>query len=126
MADVTEAQLSARLKLFKNGTVVVDQPYKMNSTTYTEYAADRVILATNMSVPQEYNMGGVATGKFLFVSVDRPVLICLDVTTDKWPLGRGTKGGVVAMISTGFTHVYFQNESTTNTVTADVVVANES
>jgi hypothetical protein len=125
MADVTTAELSARLKLFLNGTVVHDFPFKMNAASYSEHAADRVILATNMTAPQEYNMGGVSTGKYLYVSVDRPVLIAVNTTTNKWPLGRGTKGGVVALISAGFTHVYFQNESTTNTVTADVIVADE-
>jgi hypothetical protein len=124
MADTTEVEVSAKFRAYRNGKAVVDMPFTMSASSYLEHATDRVILATNMTSPQEYNMGGVGTGKFLMVETDRPILMSLDTTVTQWNVGRGTQGGVVVFIGS-FTHVYFQNTNTTNTVTANVAVSDE-
>ncbi len=125
MADVTKVEVASRLRLFRDNKVVYDQPFSMAATTYVEHTADRVILATNMAVPQEYNLGGVGTGKYFMATSDGPILVALDNSANTWTLGIAPDGGVVTAIS-AFTHVYFQNQSTTNTVTVDVVVSDKS
>lgn len=124
MAKVTTVEIAARLKLFEDSVVVYNQSFKMNAVTYTEHTVDRLILATN-SGWQEVNMGGVGTGVFLEARSDRPILVSIDTTTREWNLGRGTEGGVVAVISS-FTHVYLKNNSVTNQATVNVAVSDEN
>lgn len=124
MAKVTTVEIAARLKLFEDNSVVYNQSFKMNAVTYTEHTVDRLILGTN-SGWQEVNMGGVGTGIFLEAKSDRPILISIDTTTREWNLGRGTEGGVVAVISS-FTHVYLKNVSVTNQATVNVAVSDEN
>lgn len=124
MAKVTTVEIAARLKLFEDSVVVYNQSFKMNAVTYTEHTVDRLILATN-SGWQEVNMGGVGTGVFFEARSDRPILVSIDTTTREWNLGRGTEGGVVAVISS-FTHVYLKNNSVTNQATVNVAVSDEN
>ena len=124
MAKVTTVELAVRLKLFEDNSETYNQPFSMNAVTYTEHSLDRLILATS-SGWQELNMGGVTTGVFLEVKSDRPILVSLNDTASTWTLGRSPEGGVIAMIGS-FTHVYFKNESTTNTAIIRAAVADEN
>lgn len=122
MADVLKAQELVSLKLYKNGVLIHQSPYEPAEESFTEKSADRVILATNMTSPQEYNMGGVATAARLYVESDQQILVAIDTTTTKWTVGKDQEGGVLLLRGTSFTHLYLQNENTTNTATIDVVV----
>lgn len=124
MAKVTTVEIAAKLTLFEDSKDVYNQAFSMNVVTYTEHSVDRLVLATN-SGWQEINMGGVSTGVYLEVKVDRPILVSLNTTTKEWNVGKGTKGGVLAMISE-FTHIYVQNESITNTVIVNAAIADQN
>jgi hypothetical protein len=124
MAKVTTVELAARLKLFEDKSTIYNQTFSMNAVTYTEHSIDRLVLATS-SGWQEVNMGGVGTGVYLEAQSSRPILISLDTTTRPWNIGRGVLGGVVAVLGS-FTHVYVQNNSSTNTAVVNVAVADEN
>ena len=121
MAKVTTVEVAARLTLFEDQKKVYQQTFSMNATTYTEHAADRLVLATN-SGWQEISMGGVTTGVHLIAKSDKPILVSLNTTTREWNLGKGTKGGVVAMVGE-FTHIYVKNESLTNPAVINSAIA---
>ena len=124
MAKVTTVEIAARLTLFEDKKDVYNQAFSMNVVTYTEHSIDRLVLATS-SGWQEINLGGVTTGVYLEIKVDKPILVSLNTTTREWNLGKGTKGGVLAMISE-FTHVYVQNESSTNTVVVNAAIVDQN
>jgi hypothetical protein len=124
MAKVTTVELAARLKLFEDKTTIYNQPFSMNAVTYTEHSADRLILATS-SGWQAINRGGVTPGAYLEVKSNRPIMVSLDTTDRPWNLGRGTKGGVIAL-SGSFTHINVKNVSVTNQATVSAVIADEN
>ena len=118
MADVLKVEPSARIKLTRNGVRLYEQHYAPTSQTYAEHTADRLILATNMTVVSEVNLGGVGTGEFLLVQTDQQIKIGVDNQTTLW-----TFSGAVMLAGGAFTHVYLQNESTTNTATVQLIVS---
>ena len=124
MAKVTTVEVAARLTLFEDKKKVYNQAFSMNVVTYTKHSIDRLVLATN-SGWQEINLGGVGTGIYLEIKVDKPILVSLNTTTREWNVGKGTRGGVIAMISE-FTHVYVQNVSVTNTVVVNAVITDQN
>ena len=93
MADVLKVQPKARFKVTRNGTVLYDQDFAPGEATYTEHA------------------GG-----------DRPILVALNTTAQVWQIGTGTTGGAVVLSGASITHIYVQNESTTNVATAHLIV----
>lgn len=121
MADVLKVQELARFKLKRNATILYDQAFAPAEEDFTEHTGDRVILATNMAAPQEINLAGVATGGHLMLETDREILVTLDVTTSKWQVGNGSALGALLFVGS-FTHVYLQNENTTNTATVSYII----
>lgn len=116
MADVLKVQEFARMRLTRDGSTIVDQSLKTLAGTYTEHAAERVVLATNMAAPSEVNMGGVSTGVRLMLETDRSIKVALDTSTKLWTVTE-------AVLFTGsFTHLYVQNTNTTNTATIQYTV----
>ena len=122
MADVLKVQPKARFKVTRNGTVLYDQDFAPGEATYTEHAGARVILATNMGAFQEFDMEGVATGEYFMLETDRPLLVALNSTAQVWQVGTGTTGGALMLSGASITHIYVQNESTTNVATAHLIV----
>ena len=121
MADVLKVQTKARFKLTRNTVVLYDQDYFPREVAFTESAGARVILATNSGM-QEFDMEGVTTGEYLMIEADRPILVSLGTTVLQWPVGIGTKGGAVMLSGSSFTHVFVENESTTNVATVQIAV----
>lgn len=118
MADALSRTMRARVKLIRDGAVNHDQVFYQDDETYTESTHQRIVLATNMSAPQEIDLSGVASAGSLFLSTDRDILATLNTTTATWPVGEN---GALMLVGS-FTHLYVQNESTTNLATIDIVV----
>lgn len=121
MADVLKIQTKARFKLTRNNAVLYDQDFFPSEESYTESAGARIVIATNSGMT-EFDMEGVATGQHLMIESNRPILVSLDTTVLSWPVGSGTKGGAVILSGSAFTHVYVENESTTNLATVQISV----
>ena len=121
MSDVLRVSALARTKLTRNDVTLYEQAYSLDETAFTELAADRVVLATNMSTPEQYNLGGISNGAHVMIETDKPVLISFNGTTAQWQVGANNDGGVLMLANTSFTSIYFQNESTDNEVTAHVI-----
>lgn len=121
MADVLKIQTKARFKLTRNNAVLYDQDFFPSEVTYTESAGARIIVGTNSGMT-EFDMEGVATGEYLMIESNRPILVSLGTTVLPWPVGSGTKGGAVMISGSSFTHVYVENESTTNLATVQIAV----
>jgi hypothetical protein len=119
MADVLKRTVRARVKLTRNDAVLYDQTYYDDDTDYTESTHQRVVLATNMAVPQEVDMAGVSTGAVLFVESDRAINVAVNAIGNVWPLAEN---GALLLVGS-VTHLYLQNESTTNLATVELVVA---
>lgn len=119
MADVLKIEPSARFKLTRNGVNLYSQHYAPAAATYTESTADRLILATNMTVMQELNMNGVSTAEYVLVETDNTVKVAFNTTNAN---AQVTVGKSYMITGANITHVYFLNESTTNTATVNVVV----
>ena len=117
MADVLKVEPTARIRLTKNGIRLYEQRYDPVAQAFTEYTADRLILATNMTAVSEVNLGGVATGEFLLVQTDQQIKLGVDNQTTLW-----TFSGAAMLAGSSFTHVYLKNESTTNTATVEIIV----
>ena len=121
MADVLKIQTKARFKLTRNNAVLYDQDFFPSEESYTESAGARIVIATNSGMT-EFDMEGVATGQHLMIESNRPILVSLDTTVLSWPVGSGTQGGAVILSGSAFTHVYVENESTTNLATVQISV----
>lgn len=122
MADVLKVQPKARFQVTRNGTTLYDQDYAPSQADYTEHAGARLILATNMPTFQEFDMEGVDTGEYFMLETDRPILVALNTTAQVWQVGTGTSGGALMLSGASITHIYVQNESTTNVATAHLIV----
>lgn len=120
MSDVLRVSSLAKLRLTRNDVVLYEQAYSLDETTFTESASDRMVLATNMASPEQYNLGGISTGAHIMIETDKPILVSFNGTTAQWQVGANNDGGVLLMSNTSFTSVYFQNESTSTEVTVHV------
>ena len=118
MADALSRTLRARVRLIRDGADLYDQVFYDPDVTYTESTHQRVILSTNMASPSEVDMAGVATAATLFLQTDRDVLVAVDNSARTWPV---SENGAVLLVGS-FTHLYVQNESTTNQATVELVV----
>lgn len=118
MADSLERTLRARVRLIRDGADLYDQVMYSPDVSYTESTHQRVVLATNMASPSEVDMAGVATGEALFLQTDRDIQVALDTNTKLWTV----KENGALMLVGSFTHLYLQNESTTNQATVELVV----
>jgi hypothetical protein len=116
MADVLKVQQFARMKLTRDGSVIVDQSLKTTAGTYTEHAAERVVLATNMVSPSEVNLGGVSTGVRMMLETDQSIKVALDDSAKLWTVSEAV------LYAGSFTHLYLQNTNTTNTATVQYIV----
>lgn len=118
MADALSRTMRARVRLIRNGVDLYDQTYYEPDISYTESTHQRVILSTNMASPQEVDMAGVSTAETLFLQTDRDILVAVDNNARTWPV---TEHGSILLVGS-FTHLYLQNESTTNQATVELVV----
>lgn len=118
MADALKRTLRARVRLIRDGVDIYDQNFYEPNESYTESTHQRVILATNMTIPSEIDMSGVTTGESLFLQTDRDVLVALDDNSFLWTV----KENGALMLVGSFTHLYVQNESTTNLATIELVI----
>jgi len=84
------------------------QIYNPDEESYTEHSSARLVLSSNMSSFEEYDMEGVSTGQHLYVESSQSVQVALDVTTVSWTVDYLSLVG-------SFTHLYFKNTSTTET-----------
>lgn len=119
MADALERTMRARVRLIRNDVDFYDQSFYDPDIDYDESTHQRVVLATNMGSPSEVDMGGVATAITLFLQSDRTILVSVDDNSSLWSVGEN---GAIMLQSAGFTHLYLQNESTTNQATVELVV----
>lgn len=118
MADALSRTLRTRVRLIRDGVDLYDQSYYEPNVDYTESTHQRVILATNMATPEAVDMAGVSTAATLFLQTDRDILVAVDSSTKTWPVS----GDGAVMLVGSFTHLYLQNESTTNQATVELVV----
>jgi hypothetical protein len=118
LADVTKAELSARLKLTRNGLTLYDQRFYSGSEDFDESTHQRVVLATNMATSQEIDMTNITTGTKLMLQTTRAIKVAVDAVGAQWDVAAN---GAV-LLTGSFTHVYVKNESTTNTATIEAVV----
>jgi hypothetical protein len=72
-----------------------------------------------MTVMEELDLGGIATGENFLLETDQPILVALNTTNVN---AKITVGGALMMSGGSFTHLYVQNESATNVATVQVVV----
>ena len=77
-----------------------------------------------MGAPQQYNMGGVATGKCIFIKTSIPIQVSFNGSTDLVPLGVDASEGGLLLVGE-FTSVYLYNTNPTETATVDVAIAGE-
>lgn len=117
MADVLRVKPQARFKILKNGVTVYDQQYAPTEEAYTEHSGDRSVLATNMTVMQEIDLGGIATGEKLFLITDNTIKVAINSTSVPWSVGES-----IMLDGGSFTHLYVQNESTTNLAVIEYVI----
>lgn len=118
MADITKVEPSARIKLTRNGVNLYTQHYAPASQTYTEHAADRLVLATNMTVVEEYVMGGVALAEFLLLETSQAIKVGVENQTVLVDVSKA-----VMLTGASFSHIYLQNTNTTNTAVVHIVVS---
>lgn len=118
MADALKRTMRARVRLIRDGADYHDEVYYEPNISYDESTHQRVVLTTNMGSPSEVDMAGVSTAGSLFLKTDRDINVAVGTSTKTWPVGE--HGSLVLVGS--FTHLFLQNESTTNQATVDLVV----
>lgn len=125
MADALNYSVLASVKLERNGRPMYNQVYQRQQKQYEESTHQRVVLATNMSVPQEVDLSGVTaapgatSGVVLFLQTDRSVQVAVNDPARLWPVNANG-----SMLLTGaVSHLYVFNESTTNQAIVELVVA---
>jgi hypothetical protein len=101
-----------------------DQRFYAEDESFSESTHQRIVLATNMASPSEVDLSGVTAtpsvtqGGTLFLEADRAISVAVNNSSYLWPLSANG-----ALLLTGtITHLYVQNESTTNTATVELVV----
>ncbi len=125
MADVLKQTIGVSIVLDRNSRTMYDQRYNPVAVAFTESTHQRIVLATNMTSPSEIDLSGVTAvpgveaGGTLFVETDRSILVAVNNNSYLWPLSANG-----ALLLTGaLTHLYVQNESTTNQATIELVVS---
>lgn len=118
MADALSRTMRARVRLIRNGVDYFDQTFYDPDQDYDESTHQRLVLSTNMAVPSEVDLSGVSTGASLFLQTDRTIQVGLDTITSLWTV---KENGALLLVGS-FTHLYIQNESTTNQATVELVV----
>lgn len=130
MADVLKRTIRGRVLLTRDGRDLYDQEYYSEDETYYESTHQRVVLATNMGSPQEIDLSGVSSSPgassthkaaALFLQTDRAVKVAIDDNTKLWPLDDD---GAVMLVGS-FSHLYVQNESTTNQAIVELIATDK-
>lgn len=116
MADVTKAQVKARVRLIRNGIAIYDQEFDSGKDDFTESSQQRVVLAPS-SGNQQVNLDGVATGAKLLVLTDRPIKVAVNTSTYQVPVSD-----VLMLTSNSLTALWLENEDATFSATVTVVV----
>lgn len=125
MADVLKQTIGVSIVLDRNGRTMYDQRFYEEDGTFSESTHQRLVLATNMATPSEVDLSGVTEtpsttqGSTLFLETDRTIKVAVNNASYVWPLSANG-----ALLLTGtITHLYVQNESTTNQATVELVVS---
>ena len=116
MADTLKRQNIARFHMTKNGQTLYDQRYDSEMQDYTESSHTRAVLATNMANPSEIDIEGVDTAQAWMLTTSQTILVAVDDNSFLWPVKE------FIMVVGVVTHLYVQNENTTNTATVEIVV----
>ncbi len=118
MADALFRTMRARIRLVRDGADLYDQVYYEPDIAYDESTHQRIVLATNMGSPGEIDLSGVSTAATLFLQTDRDIKVAVNSASFVWPV---SEHGALMLVGS-FTHLYVQNESTTNLATVELVV----
>lgn len=119
MADSLKVEPSSRFRLTRNGVQLLSQHFAPAAATFTEYTADRLVLATNMTGLAAIDMGGVTTGEYVLLETDQSIKVAMNSTNANAKITVGKS----LMVSGGaVTSLYVQNENTTYTANVQVVV----
>ena len=118
MADALYRTTRARVLLRRDDQEMFSQTFYEPDTEFDTSTQQRVVLSTNMASPQEVELSGVTTAAALFLQTDRDIQVAVAAPTSLWPV---TAHGAVMLVGS-FTHLYLQNESTTNQATVELVV----
>lgn len=119
MADTMEVEQRVRLLLTRNNQKLYEQNFSSTAESYTVHAADRVVLATNMSAFQQASLGDIGSstpGTHMLVVSDRPIYIAVNTTAQQ------VYGDALAMSGANVTGLYFKNTDTGNEATVEFVV----
>ncbi len=120
MADVLLVDEFVRLRLTRNGDELYNQTYDPTTKeTYTVHAADRIVLAANMSSFQQASLGdidGSPAGQHLMVKADRAITIAVNAEAN------AVVADTLMMIGASITSLHFKNTDANNTATVEFVV----
>lgn len=123
MANALDYRLLAVTRLSRNGKTMYEQTFNTVARPYTESTHQRVVLGTNMAVPEEVDLAGVTSAPgvdeahTVFLQTDRAIQVAVNDPARLWPMNANG-----AMLLTGaVTHLFVYNESTTNQATVDLV-----
>ena len=125
MADVLKQTIGVSVVLARNSRAMIDQQFNQTDQAYSEATHQRIVLATNMTNPQEIDLSGVTAtpsvtlGTMVFLETDRAISVAVNNNTYLWPL---SVNGVLLLTGT-ISHLYVQNESTTNQAVVELVVS---
>jgi len=118
MTDILKAKDFVRVRLTRNGTNLYDQAFVSTEEDFTEHTTERVVLSTNMSTSQAINLGGITTGRRIFLEASKAIQVGLGVTpASKWLLDDQ---GVLVMVGS-FSHIWVRNTGTVESVITYVV-----
>lgn len=122
MADALSRTLRARVRLIRDGGDMHSQVFYDPDVTYAESTHQRIVLSTSMGAPGEIDISHITTAthmaETLFLKTDRAILVGVETTTAVWPV---SEHGCIMLVGS-FSHLYLQNESSTNQATVDLVV----
>jgi predicted TIM-barrel enzyme len=112
VTDILKVQDFIRMRLTRDGAILHDQSFKTEQEDFTEFTADRAVLATSMTTSQAINLGGVSAGRRLMLETDKAILVGLGVTpANKWAVGDNTDGGAICIVGS-FSHIWVRNNNT--------------
>ena len=116
MADITTAQVKARLRLVRNGIAIYDEIFNSGKDDFTESSYQRVVLATSSGV-QVVNLDGVTSGTKLLIVTDREIKVAVNNSAWLVPVTS-----VLAMTSSGITGLWVENENADFQATVTIAV----
>ena len=111
MADITKAQISARLLLTRNGLELYNGEFYGSKDDYTRMAQGRAVLGLSQVTPQQIDLGDIGAsnpGKKLLLVTSNKILVGINGTTNMIEVSA-----MISMTAESITSLYVQNESAT-------------